>query len=256
MDIRIVILGQLGRLAPLGILEIQLGLAGSVGDIGYMFSVRRPLSVTFVRSRSTGDIFRNPFIYRDIEYLATSRHHHTLTFWGEAGTRDIFGAILDLATCVDIIGGEGYVHFLRFLRRRIHFIDIASILENDRIPEAAREFHVVLGEVRHLTCLFCLRIVNEQVHRVIPIRKEIDLITNPHRKDILRLIVRNILYTFLLRIIHPDIIGHTALIVFPCTELTHYPVVSQLFSVGRIATKAALGQGNHLGKATFFIYRI
>ena len=107
-----------------------------------------------------------------------------------------FGAILDLATCVDIIGGEGYVHFLRFLRHRIHLIDIASILENDRIAEAAREFHVVLSEVRHLTCLFSLRIVNEQVHRVIPIRKEIDLITNPHRKDILRLIVRDILYTF------------------------------------------------------------
>ena len=95
--------------------------------------------------------------------------------------------------------------------------------------------------------------INKEIHRTITIRKVIDFIAYPHRENILRLIVSNILYLLLGRIINPYIIRHSTFIIFPGTELTHHPVISQPFAVGRITTETTFGQRNHLRQSAFLI---
>ena len=95
----------------------------------------------------------------------------------------------------------------------------------------AWEFHIILSEVRHLYSLFGLRIVCEDIHDTVTVGKEKDFIANPHRKNVLSYIIGYILHCFVSRIIHPDVIGHTAFIILPSTKFAHHPVVCQLFSV-------------------------
>ena len=209
-----------------------------------------------MRAWRTGQVLRHALLHGDIEHLAPGGYHHALALRGEAGRRDILSAVLYLRAGIDIIGRERDAHLLRFFHGSVHLINIATVLEHDLITKATGELHVVFGEVGHLACLARLRVVDEYVHRVIPVGEEEDLIADPHGEDVLRLVVRHVRHALLLRVVDPDVVRHTAFVIFPRTELAHHPVVRQSLAVRGVATEAALGQGNGLGKPALFVYRV
>ena len=91
---------------------------------------------------------------------------------------------------------------------------------------------------------------------MVAVGEEIDLVANPHREDVLRLVVGDVLHLLGCGIIHPDVVRHTTLVVFPRTELTHHTVIGKLFAIRRIATEATLRQRNRLRESTLFIDRV
>ena len=207
-------------------------------------------------ARRTSDILRYAFLYRQVEYFATGSHHNPFAVRRDTGFSQILRTVFYLTTRINIIRRQLDLYLFRLLGSRIHFIKITSIFKNDRIAVCARELHIVFREISHFSGLFGLCVVDKEIHRTVTIREEEYLISDPHRDNILCDIVRNVFYRFLFRIIDPDIIGHTALIIFPGTEFTHHAVIGQLFSVRRIATETAFRQRDHFRKAAFFIHRI
>ena len=69
--------------------------------------------------------------------------------------------------------------------------DVTGLLKHDRLFAHRWELDVEVREVRQLLCFLRCKIHNEEIHPVVPVRNEIDLVVrSPHRADVLRRIVR------------------------------------------------------------------
>ena len=118
--------------------------------------------------------------------------------------------------------------------------DVSRLLEYYRVFADGRKLDVEIGEVRELLCLFCRKIDNEQVHAVVAVGEEINFVIRcPHWADVLRGIVRQIFGGACLEIVNPNVVRHSAAIMFPCPELPEHSVVSHLRVVRRKRNESA-----------------
>src|SRR5262249_12319940 len=118
--------------------------------------------------------------------------------------------------------------------------DIARLLENYRVFADRRKLNVVVCEMRELPGFLCRRIDNEQIHAVVAIGNEIDFVVrSPHWADVLRGFVRKIFGGAGFEVINPNVIRHSAAIMFPGAKLTEYAVVSHLGIVRRKRNETA-----------------
>ena len=101
------------------------------------------------------------------------------------------------------------------------------------LPVGTGELDIVVGVVCNLGDLAAGGIYAEEVHRHVPVRGEIDLLSDPHREYVLRIVLHYPLHLLRLGVICPYVVGHSAAIVFPGTELAHHPVVGQGLAVRR-----------------------
>ena len=62
------------------------------------------------------------------------------------------------------------------------------------IAGSTRELHIIFGKVSNLRRLFCLRIINKDIHGAVTVGKEKYIIADPHGEDILSNIIRYILH--------------------------------------------------------------
>ena len=96
-----------------------------------------------------------------------------------------------------MVGGQRDVDLFGFLCGRIEPIDIAGIFEDDQLPVRAWELDIIFDEVGYLRGRFCFCIVDKEVHRPVAVGEEIDFVADPHREDVLCMIVRDVLDRFL-----------------------------------------------------------
>ena len=92
-------------------------------------------------------------------------------------------------------------------------------------------------------------VIAEEVHRAVAVGAEIHLVADPHREDVLRIVVGDVLDFLRLEVVNPHIVSHAAAIVFPSAELTHHTVVGNLLTVRRIRNPSTFRQGQLLGQA-------
>ena len=112
---------------------------------------------------------------------------------------------------------------------------------DNNLSVTAGEFYIIIRIVSYFFSLFGPDIINKDIHGAIPIGNKVDFLSYPHRDNILCNIIGDILYFLGSRIINPNVICHATAIIFPITEFSHNPVVSQLFSIGGIAAKTSFG---------------
>ena len=112
---------------------------------------------------------------------------------------------------------------------------------DNNLSVTAGEFYIIIRIVGYFFSLFGPDIINKDIHGAIPIGNKVDFLSYPHRDNILCNIIGDILYFLGSRIINPNVIRHATAIIFPITEFSHNPVVSQLFSIGGIAAKTSFG---------------
>src|SRR6201993_5090920 len=98
--------------------------------------------------------------------------------------------------------------------------DVTGLLKHDRLFAHRWKLDVEIREVSQLLCFLRCKIHNEEVHPVVPVRNEIDLVVrSPHRADVLRWIVREVFGCAGFEIVKPNVIRHAAAIMFPSSEL-------------------------------------
>ena len=254
-DVGVVLLRQLHRFRAVCRLQVKLRLARPVGNVGNPLAVGRPSCLALVCTRCARQVLRHPLRSRHVEHLATGRHRHTLAIGRQAGSRHVRRTRLGRFPRIDQVGSQRNLHLLRLFRLRIQLIQETALLEDDPVAVRTGEFHVVIRKVGHLLHLAALRVIDEEVHHPVAVREEKDLVADPHRENVLRLVVRHVRHLPSRLVVNPDVVRHTALVIFPGAELTHDAVVGQPFAVGRIAAEATFGQGNRCGESALLIDR-
>ena len=133
----------------------------------------------------------------------------------------------------------------RVIHIQEHLVNKTAVLEDDRLVAQGRILHIILRKIRQLLRFLALQVVAVHVHPLvlIAVGHEIDLVAVPHREDILSRVLGDVLRVAALKIIDPDIIGLTAAVALPCTELAEDPVIGYLLAVRRKRTPGTSGEG-------------
>ena len=189
-----------------------------------------------------GEVARHSFLAGNIEDVAACAEEQAAAVGRECPRVDEIFHIANLGTGGIALVAHLYVDFCGFARCGVEFVDVAPVLKHYDASVGAWKFHVVLGEISHLGSGFSHGVVAEQVHGVVAVACEENLIANPHGEDVLSYIVGDIIHFPGLGVINPDVVGHTALVVFPGAELAEHAVVGKFLSVGRVAAETAFGQ--------------
>ena len=246
-DVGVGSLGQLHGLGLLHVLEIDLGLAGTVGDVGDVFPVGGELGPALVGAGRAGDVPGDAGLDGHVEYFSACRDGHAVTFLRYADVGEILVHMHLLGAGIEAFGIELDVDLAVRTVGRVEGIDIASVLEYDPLAVGARELDVVLLEIGDLGGLPGLGVVHEDVHPMVTVGDEEYLVAHPHGDDILGFVVGDGLDG--LAVVDPDLVGLAAAVVLPRTELAEDAVVCEFLPVGRIAAETALRQGQAFAHA-------
>ncbi len=114
-------------------------------------------------------------------------------------------------------------------------INKAPVFKNNIFSAGSREFNVVGIEQGDLFCLFCSRVVAEQVHDGITVREKVNICFNPHGKNILGIVSFAGGYVFQLRstqLVYPDIICLSAFVILPGPEFAKHAVQGKELAIG------------------------
>ena len=244
-DIGVVVLGGLDGRSGRGFIKINLVLTGGIADVSDVFPVGTPGSRPLVGTGSLGDIPGDALAHRNVEDLSAGDHSSPLAVRRDA--ESTAGDLLQLGTGVNHVGSQGDVDLLGLLRGRIQLVQETALLEDHYLSVGAGELDVEVREIRDLRRGLRGSVVHEYVHVHVAVGCEVYLVSDPHREDILGGVVSNLLHA--LSVIDPDLVGHSAPVVFPGTELPHYAVVSQLLPVGGITAETTFGKGKLLRHA-------
>ena len=236
-DVGVVRLCQLGGRAGGGVIEVNLRFAGAVGDVGDVLAVRAVGGAALVRAGGVGDVAGHAGGHGDAEDLAAGGHGHAVAERGDAAGGDEVRDAEVLAAGVDALRVEADVDFLAALRRRVELVQVAGVLEDDQFAVRGGELDVIFPEIGDLGSRAGLRVVDEDVHPVVAVGDEVDLVADPHRHDVLGGIVGDV--GDRLAVVDPDVVGLAALVVLPGAELAHRAVVGEFLPVGGVAAEAA-----------------
>ena len=209
-----------------------------------------------MRAGGAGEVVDRPLLRGQGEDVAAYLHYHPAAVRGKvcrSDAADHTAAVF--AAAVDVVVREVY-RDLFGLASVLHvvLIDVAAVLE-DYIPVRIRgELAVVFAEVGHLLCLSAHGVVDEEVHRPVPVGEVVDLVSYPHREYVLGVVVGYLRELRGADCVYPDVVGLAAAVVFPCAELAEHPVHRESAAVGRVGAEAALGRRDYLGKPSVDAY--
>ena len=129
-----------------------------------------------------------------------------------------------------------------------HTEQLTTVLINNVFISKRWEFHIIICVVGYFCGLFGIDVVTEDIHCPVAVGAEINLVACPHRENVLCIVVGDICKFLGVEVENPDVVSHSAMIVFPSAELTHHSVEGYFLSIGRIAYPAALAERQLLAK--------
>ena len=179
-DVSVVVAGELDGFAALCRPHPQLGFAGLVTDVGNVLSVRAPLCAALMHSRGVGDISCDTFFYRYVKHLSAGRDDDAVSVGRQVSVGDIRFELAQVAPCHIVLAIELDSDFPCLLGGGVQAIDIAAVLKDNHAASARGEFHVIIGEMRHLVGGAGSDVVDENVHRLVAVAHEIDFVAYPH----------------------------------------------------------------------------
>ncbi len=152
-----------------------------------------------------------------------------------------------------VVAGKIHSQLLRLFRFQIEGIEVAAILENDRVGAEARPHYVEVGEMGELLNLFAAQVVAIEIEVMLgaAIGAEVDGVAVPHGEGVGPFGVWQVFDGIVLEIVDRDRLGQTTCIALPGTEITEDGVVSDFRAVGRKRSQAALANRQGLGQAAF-----
>ena len=241
-----------GLLTTIMFNHIYLKFTRGIRYISYIFTVGREVSITFMYTRCGCKIACNTVLGRNREDITPGTENYSFTVRGKVAVPDTLACILNLIACIDLIVGYPDSYFFSVAAANIIFIYITTLFKYYIILRVGWELNVVVGIICNFFSLLCVGVVSKEVHCTITIRQEEYLISYPHRDNLLSGGAEELFYLTCFIIKYPDIVGHTTLVVLPCSEFTKYPVKSQLCSIGRKRTETSISKGYFPWFTTFF----
>ncbi len=107
---------------------------------------------------------------------------------------------------------------------KIKYRKVSCVFENDAIVAKGRKFDVVIGIIGQFTCCTRFCVIDKEIHGAVAVGAEINIVAMPHRENILIVVISDVCNFFGIEIINPDIISHTAFVIFPGAEFAENAV--------------------------------
>ena len=229
----------------------DLVLTGGIRDIGDLLAVGRPLGIPFVHPGCGRQVPGVPVFHRHGEDIAARAEQCPVAVGGDLEVGDFLAHVAKPAAADRKILPDGDHERLRRTAGEIVPVDLAAVLKDDRMIAEGRKLDVEFREVGQFLRLLRAEIVHIEVELLvlIAVRHEVNLVSCPHREDILCGVVRDVGRRLGLEIVDPDIVGLTAAISLPGAEFPEDTVVGHLGSVGGETAPAAPRQWELLGEA-------
>ena len=239
--------------APLQVGGIALLEIGQAGGFGHLVGRR---GVDLGGRRIIKKIHHGAFLGRQGEDVAAGHHQHAFPVGREAVAAHGQVAAAVFGAAPDVVVGELDVHLLRGALLHVVPVDVAAVLEDhEAVGGVGRELAVVFGEGGHLAALLRAGVVHEQVHRAVAVGEVVDLVADPHREDVLGVVVGDLLQLGGAHRVDPDVVGLAAPVVLPGAEFAEHPVHREFLPVRGVGAEAALGGGDELRQAAFGVHQ-
>ena len=238
----VVVAGELHGLAALRRTHPQFCLASGIADVGDILPVGTPLGFALVHAGGAGEVARHALLHGHVKHLATRAHHHAVAIGRQMAGGDEVFHMAQLIARRTVLAVQFHVHLVILFAVGVEHIEVAAVFKHDFAASARRKFHIVVGELRHFARYAAHGVVHKDVHGLVAVAHEIDFIAHPHGVDVLSHVVGHVFHRAVAGVVNPDVVGHAALVVFPCAEFAEHTVVGHAFAVGSKTAESAFGQ--------------
>src|SRR5262249_47191485 len=159
--------------------------AGSIGDVGDVLAVRRPLGIAFVDAAGGGEIACLSLLGGHSEQVAAGTEEGALAGVGNLIAADHLADILELWPAGQLLLEDADRHLGVLLAEQIEAVDVAGVLEHDCLVAERGILDVPIGEMSKLSRLLGAKIVAVEIESLmlVAVGEEIDLRSGPHRKS-------------------------------------------------------------------------
>ena len=227
-------------------LDVQRVLARFVGEIGNRLAVRRPRGRSFHHAGRVRQIADVALIGGHRENFAVRLKYRANAGGGNAGIANFPRHILKTRPHFGEVGRHFDRHLVFLLRRRVVNMDLAELLVNNAARTGGGVLDILPGILDQLVHLLTGGVVAEQGDRPVAVGQEIDLVADPHGREIVGGGARNRFGLQVGEIDDPDIAGAPAAVPFPGDEVIG--VGSELAAIERLVCHAFHVRGVRTGE--------
>ena len=148
--------------------------------------------------------------------------------WRNAGVLDLLGGVYVVWPHCRKITGDVDVDGTLLAGGRIEHVNRAKLLIDDRVRPCRCRFDIHTVARQCFFHLFCAGVIDIQIHRAIAVGEEINLITDPHGRRIIRILSWDLFYAGVGKLGDPDGRSRAAAIVLqPAVELPRFPEIRE-----------------------------
>ena len=220
----------------------DLRRAAGVGRIGDGLAVGRPGGMILVDPLRSGQIAGGAVFGRHAEDVAARREQRALAVGGERVVHlpgRVAGADLaldggDVRAGARIVVGQIDLNLAHLLARQVERVELAALLEGDRVAAESGEVDVVVGEVGDFTALPVVLVVDPDIGAAIGVLvgQVIDLAAIPHRRSIGARPACDLGQLPAVEVVGEHLLRQAAVVAFPGAEIAEDAVVGDGVSVG------------------------
>src|SRR5690554_2082928 len=194
--------------------------AAFIAEPGYFAAIGTPGGVALVNTGAAAEVVGDAFFGRHGKYFATGRKEGALTLGGEVDAGDALGGIYALAACKVLVVMNLHGHFLYLAALGLEGVNPTAFFKHNVTLIVRGKFDVVILKVGHFLGLPGLGIVHKEIHGTVAVRNKENFVAYPHGHQVLSRMLGNAHSLFGLKVVHPNVVGHAALVVLPGTKLS------------------------------------
>ena len=166
--------------------DIDFVFPAAVRDVGDPAAIGGPSHLSLANPRGSGEVADAAFFGRDGKHVTPGTEHGALPFRRNIEIGDTLAYVGPVLHRLVAFAGQVDVQFFRTVRLRIEGVEVAGILEYDRIRPQARPHDIEIGEVGQLLSLFSAEVVAVKIQAMFwtTVGAEIDGIAVPHGEGV------------------------------------------------------------------------
>ena len=127
--------------------DVEFVLARAIRNIGDPFAIRRPRDQLLTNPRRSGEIANAAFLRRNRKHVAARGKNGALAVRRDVEIRDVLAHAGPVLHALVAFAGHRNSQLVRLFRLKVERIEIACVLEDDRIRPKAWPHNIEIGEV-------------------------------------------------------------------------------------------------------------
>src|SRR6056297_168319 len=237
--------------------HVELLLAASVADEGYMSAVARPGGLAVVRVAALGQVARDAVLDRHREYVAARGGQHTLAVRRNAEILDLIGHFDPPGDTPHAVVGHAYLQLPGLVVGGVVKADAPGHFVDDALPAvAAGPLDVPVVVFGKLPVAVRGLVVLKKLQRAVAIGDVIQTGFKPDRVALGANVIGDLAGLVVFQVVDEQVLRPAALVAFPGTEVAEQRRVENALAVRRIVAGAGARHRQRYGQAAGYRHAI